>query len=370
VLRLTNEANSQPLPIGAVTVAIAGAGLNVRAGTTRKVHFNGQSALSILGDAPVGMRLRRSRWMASSLLTPARRSARYWRRIHRAPKPLWPPVTALQTAESWTRRMFAVGRGIWQGGCSRRRITRPTPWRTKASVATASSRISWARMAWRISIATCWHCQCHSCGTTRRDQRYWLFEFSRWPEHRAACKHGPDDRRLSTADRESPPERHQVDCRYAPSLQRRHVRSVKISIFDLHGAVVAANSYVLNAFEVVELRDQGNGGSWCRFDVNDPDGVRAGALVGTTGRANSFATVAISARLHKRSTFRKSVKFDRRETEIFRKRPNKADFVAASRVASMSSMGLFAPIVEVDMKSAPGPVRASRTDRRSDRSGP
>ena len=32
----------------------------------------------------------------------------------------------------------------------------------------------------------------------------------------------------------------------------------------------------------------------------------------------------------------------------------KADFVAASRVASMSSMGLFAPIGEVDMKSAPG----------------
>ena len=49
---------------------------------------------------------------------------------------------------------------------------------------------------------------------------------------------------------------------------------------------------------------------------------------------------------------------------------SKADFVAASRVASMSSMGLFAPIGEVDMKSAPGPVRASRTDRRSDRSRP
>src|ERR1700742_4493378 len=44
--------------------------------------------------------------------------------------------------------------------------------------------------------------------------------------------------------------------------------------------------------------------------------------------------------------------------------------VAASRVASMSSMGLFAPIGEVDMKSPPGPVRASRTDRRSDRSRP
>src|ERR1700682_5552813 len=32
---------------------------------------------------------------------------------------------------------------------------------------------------------------------------------------------------------------------------------------------------------------------------------------------------------------------------------SKADFVAASRCASMSSMGLFAPIGEVDMKSAP-----------------
>ena len=48
----------------------------------------------------------------------------------------------------------------------------------------------------------------------------------------------------------------------------------------------------------------------------------------------------------------------------------KAQFVAASRVASMSSMSLFAPIEKVDMKSAPGPVRASRTDRRSDRSCP
>jgi hypothetical protein len=49
---------------------------------------------------------------------------------------------------------------------------------------------------------------------------------------------------------------------------------------------------------------------------------------------------------------------------------SKADCVAASRVASMPSMGLFAPIGKVDMKSAPGLVRASRTDRRSDRSRP
>jgi hypothetical protein len=40
------------------------------------------------------------------------------------------------------------------------------------------------------------------------------------------------------------------------------------------------------------------------------------------------------------------------------------------RVASASSMGLFAPVGEFDMKSVPGPVRASRTDRRSDRSRP
>ena len=46
---------------------------------------------------------------------------------------------------------------------------------------------------------------------------------------------------------------------------------------------------------------------------------------------------------------------------------SKADFVAASRLASMSSMGLFG---EVDMKSVPGPVMVSRTDRRSDRSRP
>ena len=49
---------------------------------------------------------------------------------------------------------------------------------------------------------------------------------------------------------------------------------------------------------------------------------------------------------------------------------SKAIFVAASRLASMSSMGLFAPIGEVDMKSAPGTVRASRTYRRSDQSRP
>jgi hypothetical protein len=38
--------------------------------------------------------------------------------------------------------------------------------------------------------------------------------------------------------------------------------------------------------------------------------------------------------------------------------------------ASMSSMDLFAPLGEADMMSAPGPIRASQTDRRSDRSCP
>jgi hypothetical protein len=81
-----------------------------------------------------------------------------------------------------------------------------------------------------------------------------------------------------------------ISCNMVSIDQKSH--SVKISIFDMQGAVVATNSYVLSAFEVVELRDPGNSGSWCRFAVNDPDGVRAAALIGTTGRANSFAIVA------------------------------------------------------------------------------
>jgi len=52
VLRLTNEPNSQPLAIGAVTVGIAEAGLSVRGGTMRKVTFNGRSTISIPGGAP------------------------------------------------------------------------------------------------------------------------------------------------------------------------------------------------------------------------------------------------------------------------------------------------------------------------------
>jgi lysophospholipase L1-like esterase len=52
VLRLTNEANSLPVAIGAVTIGIAEAGLGVRGGTMRKVTFNGQSTISIPGGAP------------------------------------------------------------------------------------------------------------------------------------------------------------------------------------------------------------------------------------------------------------------------------------------------------------------------------
>jgi lysophospholipase L1-like esterase len=52
VLRLTNEANSQALAIGAVTVGIAEAGLSMRGGTMRKVTFNGHSSIAIPGGAP------------------------------------------------------------------------------------------------------------------------------------------------------------------------------------------------------------------------------------------------------------------------------------------------------------------------------
>ena len=51
-LRLSNEANKEPLMIGAVTVGIADAGTVVRAGTMRNVTFSGQSAFSIPGGAP------------------------------------------------------------------------------------------------------------------------------------------------------------------------------------------------------------------------------------------------------------------------------------------------------------------------------
>lgn len=52
ILRLTNEANKQPLSVGAVTVGIADTGVNARPGTLKKVTFGGQSALTIAGGAP------------------------------------------------------------------------------------------------------------------------------------------------------------------------------------------------------------------------------------------------------------------------------------------------------------------------------
>src|SRR6478752_373018 len=65
------------------------------------------------------------------------------------------------------------------------------------------------------------------------------------------------------------------------------------------------------------------------------DGQRyAASSVGSRRNEASAAFAAIVARAHQTSS-------------------SKADFVEASRCASMSSMGLFAPIGEVDLKSAP-----------------
>jgi lysophospholipase L1-like esterase len=52
LLRITNEANRQPLTVGAVTVAIADTGLTPRAGTMRTVTFGGQSGVTLPGGAP------------------------------------------------------------------------------------------------------------------------------------------------------------------------------------------------------------------------------------------------------------------------------------------------------------------------------
>ena len=51
VLRLTNEANKQPLSVTAVTVGVADTGVNARAGSLKKVTFSGQSAVTIAGGA-------------------------------------------------------------------------------------------------------------------------------------------------------------------------------------------------------------------------------------------------------------------------------------------------------------------------------
>lgn len=51
-LRVSNEAGKTALSLGAVSVAIADAGLTVRAGTLRRVTFGGQSSLTIPAGAP------------------------------------------------------------------------------------------------------------------------------------------------------------------------------------------------------------------------------------------------------------------------------------------------------------------------------
>src|SRR5580692_54444 len=52
ILRITNEANKQPLTVGAVTVGLADTGLAVRAGTIRKVTFGGGAGVTLPGGAP------------------------------------------------------------------------------------------------------------------------------------------------------------------------------------------------------------------------------------------------------------------------------------------------------------------------------
>ena len=52
ILRITNEANKTPLALGAVTVAIADAGLTARSATIRKVTFGGRSSVTLPGGTP------------------------------------------------------------------------------------------------------------------------------------------------------------------------------------------------------------------------------------------------------------------------------------------------------------------------------
>jgi lysophospholipase L1-like esterase len=52
ILRITNEANAQPLTVGAVSVAIGDAGLAARPGSIRKVTFGGRSSLTLPGGSP------------------------------------------------------------------------------------------------------------------------------------------------------------------------------------------------------------------------------------------------------------------------------------------------------------------------------
>src|SRR5258708_34426261 len=75
-------------------------------------------------------------------------------------------------------------------------------------------------------------------------------------------------------------------------------------------------------------------------------------------------TPAISARLHKQSTFQKPAKFDRRETEIFRKRTNlRCGAVIVARQEHDSPATMYGRILFRDgsdqMVEAPNPSCAS-----------
>jgi lysophospholipase L1-like esterase len=52
ILRITNEANKEPLAVGAVTVGIADAGVTARSATIRKVTFGGRSSVMLPGGTP------------------------------------------------------------------------------------------------------------------------------------------------------------------------------------------------------------------------------------------------------------------------------------------------------------------------------
>ena len=52
ILRITNEANREPLTVGAVTVGIADVGVSARAATIRKVTFGGRSSVTLPAGTP------------------------------------------------------------------------------------------------------------------------------------------------------------------------------------------------------------------------------------------------------------------------------------------------------------------------------
>jgi lysophospholipase L1-like esterase len=52
ILRITNEANKEPLTVGAVTVAIADAGVAARSTTIRKVTFGGRTSVTLAAGTP------------------------------------------------------------------------------------------------------------------------------------------------------------------------------------------------------------------------------------------------------------------------------------------------------------------------------